>query len=62
MPSNGWILFCSHRSYRTRSDIDTEHTRLLCFSGDGFTDELQSRAANSAEVQLIDLERLYHGS
>ncbi|MGH3314435.1 MAG: ATP-binding protein, partial [Streptomyces sp.] len=38
-----------------------EQTRLLCFSGAGFTDELRQTAARDHAVQLIDLERLYHG-
>ncbi len=36
-------------------------TRLLLFSRSGFTPELISEARGSAEVQLVDLERLYTG-
>jgi hypothetical protein len=33
----------------------------MCFSGAGFTDELQHTAKQDQTVQLIDLQRLYHG-
>lgn len=36
--------------------------RLLCFSGSGFTDGLRQRASRDETVQLIELDRLYHGS
>lgn len=36
-------------------------TRLMCFSGTGFTDDLHKTAAHDPTVQLIDLNRLYHG-
>jgi hypothetical protein len=36
--------------------------RLLLFSGAGFTDELRHIAAQDTALQLIDLERLYHGA
>jgi hypothetical protein len=36
-------------------------TRLLCFSGAGFTDDLRALADRDATVQLIDLNRLYTG-
>lgn len=45
-----------------RPDLDTANTRLLCFSGAGFTDEVRSLAATSDAVQLVDLDRLYHGA
>ncbi len=35
--------------------------RLLCFSGAGFTPELHDAAADDRTIQLIDLQRLYHG-
>jgi AAA+ ATPase superfamily predicted ATPase len=47
---------------RGRTDIEVENTRLLYFSGAGFTDEVRSLAATSDSVQLVDLDRLYHGS
>lgn len=36
-------------------------TRLMCFSGTGFTDDLRAVAAHDPTVQLIDLDRIYHG-
>ncbi|SFS93163.1 hypothetical protein [Saccharopolyspora flava] len=36
-------------------------TRLLCFSGAGFSDDLRRAADDAPEVELIDLNRLYHG-
>ncbi len=36
-------------------------TRLLCFSGTGFTDELHRVAARDPGVHLVGLERLYRG-
>jgi AAA+ ATPase superfamily predicted ATPase len=47
---------------RARTDIDAENTRLLCFSGAGFTDEVRTLAGTSDSVQLVDLDRLYHGT
>ncbi|HXA59036.1 MAG TPA: ATP-binding protein, partial [Streptosporangiaceae bacterium] len=38
--------------------FDTTHTRLVCFSGTGFTDELQQCAARG-EVDLVSLDELY---
>ncbi len=38
---------------------DTAQTRLVCFSGAGFTGELRELAKSSELVQLIDLEQLY---
>lgn len=49
------------RSLLTRSGTATEATRLYCFSGTGFTDELNQLAKNDPTIQLIDLPRLYHG-
>lgn len=46
---------------QARNGIRAPHARLLCFSGAGFTDDLRRRAARDATVQLIDLDRLYHG-
>lgn len=39
----------------------TEHTRLVLFSGAGFTDELRGLADHSPDVVLVDLNRLYTG-
>jgi hypothetical protein len=39
----------------------TERTRLLCFSGSGFTDDLQHAADHDQTIQLVDLKRLYLG-
>lgn len=41
--------------------IDTTHTRPACYSGLGFTPELQA-AADRGEVILVDLNRLYGGA
>jgi AAA+ ATPase superfamily predicted ATPase len=41
--------------------VPAEQTRLVCFSGAGFTDELRRIAARDHTVRLVDLERLYHG-
>ncbi len=47
---------------RARDRTGTDDTRLLCFSGVGFTDELRARASATDTVQLVDLDRLYHGA
>lgn len=39
----------------------TEQTRLVLFSGVGFSGELRDVAATAPEVLLVDLERLYYG-
>lgn len=44
-----------------RDKVDAD-LRLLLFSRSGFTKELHRSASAQPEVQLIDLERLYHGS
>ncbi|TDC28012.1 ATP-binding protein [Streptomyces sp. 8K308] len=46
---------------RARDGLHAENTRLLCFSGAGFTDELRHEADRRSMVELVDLERLYHG-
>jgi hypothetical protein len=46
---------------RSRNKVDAEQTRLLCFSGAGFTPELLNLAERDSEVGLIDLHRLYAG-
>lgn len=45
----------------TRGTAMVQATRLLCFSGAGFTDELRHTATGDHTIQLIDLDRLYHG-
>lgn len=44
-----------------RSSVRTHDTRLLCFSGAGFTEELRHLAEHDEALQLIDLQRLYTG-
>jgi len=39
----------------------SDRTRLALCSGAGFSDELRNLAARSAEVVLVDLDRLYQG-
>lgn len=46
----------------TRPETRAGEIRLLCFSGAGFTAELRRLAAQDETIQLIDLDRLYHGS
>jgi hypothetical protein len=41
--------------------VDTTHTRPACYSGIGFTPELEA-AAGRGEVALVDLKRLYSGA
>ena len=45
----------------TAGRYDTRPTRLVCFSGAGFTSDLRDRADQDESVQLIDLRRLYAG-
>ncbi|WP_326595252.1 hypothetical protein [Streptomyces sp. NBC_01803] len=47
---------------RAREGVEAADTRLFCFSGGGFTDELLACADGDAAVQLIDLDRLYNGA
>lgn len=47
---------------RARGVVRADDTRLLCFSGVGFTGELHRRASQDQTVQLVDLGRLYHGA
>jgi hypothetical protein len=47
---------------RARAEVHAEGARLLLFSGAGFTGELRQIAAQDTALQLIDLERLYHGA
>jgi AAA+ ATPase superfamily predicted ATPase len=46
---------------RTRHTDTAKRTRIMCFSGAGFTDELRKAANHDHTIQLIDLQRLYHG-
>ena len=47
-------------SLLARNDkLDTSHTRLVCFSGTGFTEDLQ-HCAERGEVDLIGLGDLYN--
>ncbi len=39
-----------------------ETARLLLFSGTGFSDAIVKRAEEDPTIQLIGLDRLYHGS
>jgi hypothetical protein len=43
-----------------RPGVDTTDTRLVLFSGAGFSPDLRA-AARGGDVVLVDLERLYHG-
>lgn len=47
---------------RAGAGAPADGTRLMLFSGVGFTDELRRIAAHDTSVQLVDLDRLYHGS
>ncbi|MEU0088481.1 hypothetical protein [Streptomyces sp. NPDC006274] len=49
------------RALLTARGTATEVTRLQCYSGTGFTDELRHLAENDPAIQLIDPVRLYHG-
>lgn len=46
---------------RARAGVHAERTRLLCFSGAGFTSDLRDLAHRDPTVQLVDLDRLYAG-
>lgn len=39
---------------------DTSHTRLMCFSGGGFTDGLRNLAASDSDILLVDATDLYY--
>ncbi|WP_189934014.1 AAA family ATPase [Streptomyces sulfonofaciens] len=49
------------RALLTARGTATDATRLQCYSGAGFTDELRHLAYGDPTVQLIDARRLYHG-
>lgn len=44
-----------------RDERRAEATGLLLFSGGGFTEDLRRRARADRRIQLVDLDRLYHG-
>ncbi|MEU7240150.1 hypothetical protein [Streptomyces sparsogenes] len=50
------------RALLTARGTATNATRLQCHSGGGFTDELRRHADNDPAIELIDLDRLYHGA
>jgi len=45
-----------------RGEPGAETARLLLFSGTGFSDAIVKRAEEDPTIQLIGLDRLYHGS
>ena len=45
---------------RTALGPRAAHAKILLFAA-GFTQDLQAQAANRADVELVDLDRLYHG-
>jgi hypothetical protein len=47
------------RDLLARKGYDTADTRLTCYSGTGFNDELRETSARDPRTQLIDLDRLY---
>jgi hypothetical protein len=47
---------------RKRGEPGAETARLLLFSGTGFSDAIVERAEEDPTVQLIGLDRLYHGA
>jgi uncharacterized protein len=49
-------LLSGHPSARA-----SDSTRLVLFSGAGFSDELRDLAARASDIELIDLDRLYTG-
>ncbi|MDT3397151.1 ATP-binding protein [Streptomyces sp. B1866] len=46
---------------RARGAVPADGTRLLCFSGAGFSDDLRRAADQDGAVALVDLARLYGG-
>ncbi|WP_219668539.1 hypothetical protein [Streptomyces bambusae] len=50
------------RDLLAKGGTSTDRTRLQCFSGAGFTDDLRRLARKDPAVQLIDIDRLYHGA
>ena len=50
------------RALMARKHPSAASARLLLFSGSGFERHLLAEAVRRADVELIDLERLYSGS
>ncbi|WP_223837696.1 AAA family ATPase [Streptomyces venezuelae] len=50
------------RGLLAKGGTATDSTRLQCFSGAGFTDDLHRLADKDPTVQLIGIDRLYHGT
>jgi uncharacterized protein len=48
-----------HTLITAGSRYDTSSTRLICFSGAGFTGDLRSLADHDRTIQLVDLQSLY---
>lgn len=46
---------------RAQDSTSAGDTRLLCFSGAGFTAELRDAATRDHTIQLVDLGRIYRG-
>lgn len=46
---------------RAREGVNAERTRLLLFSGTGFSDDLRAVARQDPIVQPIDMTRLHTG-
>ncbi|GAA3375792.1 ATP-binding protein [Streptomyces sannanensis] len=42
--------------------LNASHTRLLLFSGVGFTEELAQLASEERDIVLVDTQRLYYGA
>jgi uncharacterized protein len=47
------------RDLLARSGYDTRTTKLTCYGGIGFTNELVTAAQSDDDIRLIDLERIY---
>lgn len=46
---------------RAQDSATSQTTRLVCMSGAGFTSDLRQAATQDPAIQLVDLQRLYHG-
>ena len=46
---------------RAQGPATSQTTRLVCMSGAGFTSDLRQAATQDPAIQLVDLQRLYHG-
>jgi hypothetical protein len=46
----------------TRDERATTNLKLLLFSGRGFSDGLEAEAQQRADIELVDLNRLYQGT